>query len=97
MAFPKLEQYALADQLRRASKAVVANLAEGFGKQSYSKGEFKRYIYIALGSADEMRIWLRYSMDLGYVSQADWQQWRESYEEIAKMLQGLAKSLTPEA
>ncbi|TGV76028.1 four helix bundle protein, partial [Mesorhizobium sp. M2D.F.Ca.ET.145.01.1.1] len=33
LAFPKIEQYALADQLRRSSKGICANLAEGFAKQ----------------------------------------------------------------
>jgi len=32
LKFPKAEQYALADQLRRASKSVCANIAEGHGK-----------------------------------------------------------------
>ncbi|TGV62065.1 four helix bundle protein, partial [Mesorhizobium sp. M00.F.Ca.ET.149.01.1.1] len=30
LVFPKIEQYALADQMRRSSKAICANLAEGF-------------------------------------------------------------------
>ena len=37
LTMPQIEQYALADQLRRASKSICANLAEGFGKQSLSK------------------------------------------------------------
>ena len=30
--FPRIEQWALADQIRRASKSICANLAEGFGR-----------------------------------------------------------------
>jgi four helix bundle protein len=41
---------------------------------------------MALGSADEMRVWLRYGLDLGYIGEADWQRWRDEYEQIAKML-----------
>jgi four helix bundle protein len=33
LEFPKIEQYALADQMRRASKSICANIAEGFAKQ----------------------------------------------------------------
>jgi four helix bundle protein len=33
LRFPKIEQYALADQVRRASKSICANIAEGFAKQ----------------------------------------------------------------
>ncbi len=55
--FPKHEQYGgLADQMRRASKGICGNLAEGFGKQSISKVEFKRFIAMAIGSADEMQV-----------------------------------------
>ena len=92
LLFPQVEQYGLADQIRRASKSICANLAEGFGKQSASVAEFKRYVRIALGSADEMRVWIRYCLDLGYIDQSCWQAWRDEYQEIAKMLQGLAKS-----
>ena len=88
LACPAIEQYALADQVRRASKGVCANLAEGFGKQSHSKVEFKRFVHMAIGSADEMRVWLRCCKDLGYIDEMTWQQWRDEYETIAKMLTG---------
>ena len=93
LKFPKIEQGALGDQVRRASKSVCANIAEGFGKQSQSVAEFRRFLRIAMGSADEMRVWCRYCFDLGYIDETTWKQWRDEYHEIAKMLQGLqAKS-----
>ena len=92
LTLPQAEQYGLADQIRRSSKSICANLAEGFAKQSYSAAEFKRYIQISIGSADEMRVWIRYCLDLGYIDQATWQHWRDEYQEIAKMLQGLSIS-----
>ena len=52
---------------------------------------------MAIGSADEMRVWLRYCVDLGYIDEAAWTRWRNEYEEIAKMLQGLAKSIKQRA
>ena len=92
LAFPDIERYALADQIRRASKSVCANLAEGFAKQAISPAEFRRFIVMGLGSADEMRLWSRYCLDLGYIDEATWQSWRQEYHEISKMLQGLWKS-----
>ena len=92
LAFPKIEQHALADQVRRCSKGICANLAEGFAKSSSSKAELRRFLSMAIGSADEMRVWLRYCLDLEYVSESQWQAWRDEYQEIARMLQGLAKS-----
>ena len=91
LTMPRMEQQALADQVRRASKSICANLAEGFGKQSQSKAEFRRFILMSIGSADEMRVWSRYCFDLGYIDQSTWQRWRDEYEQIAKMLQGLIK------
>ena len=91
MSFPAREQYGLADQLRRASKSIPANLAEGFAKQRGSAAEFKRFLGMAIGSADEMRVWIRYTLDLGYVEQSTWQRWRDEYQEIAKMLHGLSR------
>ena len=43
--FPKIEQYELASQIRRSTKSVAANIAEGHGKKS-SAAEFKRYLEI---------------------------------------------------
>ena len=93
LKFPQVEQYALADQLRRASKSICADIAEGFGKQSQAAMEFKRYLLMSMGSADEMRVWSRYCLDLEYIDEEQWKHWREEYQPIAKMLQGLSKSL----
>ncbi len=65
LQFPKIEQFGgLADQMRRASKSICGNLAEGFGKQRTSNFEFKRHLLMAIGSADEMQVWVRYCSDL---------------------------------
>ena len=93
LRFPAIEQRSLADQIRRASKSVCANLAEGFAKQSLSKAEFGRFIMMSVGSSDEMRVWLRYCHDLGYIDRPTWERWRNEYREIAKMLQSLHRTV----
>ncbi len=93
LKFPPSEQRSLADQIRRASKSIPVNIAEGFGKQRVSYAEYKRFLMIAVGSADEMRVWCRYCFDLGYIQEELWQRWRDDYHEIARMLQGLVSSL----
>ena len=92
LRFPRVEQYGLAEQMRRASKSICVNLAEGYGKRRGSVMEFKRYIQIALGSTDEMVVWTRYCLDLGYISDELHDQWHSGYREVARMLQGLNKS-----
>ena len=79
----------MADQIRRASKSICANIAEGFAKQRRSSAEYRRYLLMAIGSADEMRVWIRFCLDLNYVDQATSARWREEYIAIAKMLQSI--------
>ncbi len=94
-SFPKVEQYGgVADQMRRSSKSVCALLAEGSGRQLSSEAEFRRYVMMALGSADETKLWCRYAHDLGFASAAETQAWVTEITEIAKMLQGLLKHLS---
>ena len=89
LKFPAIEQHALGDQIRRASKSICANIAEGYGRQNRSKAEFKRFLAMAIGSADEMRVWARYALDLGYLDEPTWRLWRDEYQTIARMLQSL--------
>ena len=89
LEFPRIEQFALADQVRRASKSICANLAEGFGRQQQSKPEFRRFLMMALGSADEMQVWTMYCRDLGYIGADMAERWQSEYREIARMLSGL--------
>ena len=92
LEFAAIEQRALADQIRRASKSICANLAEGFGRQLVSKPEFRRFVMMALGSADEMQVWTIYCRDLGYTDERTADRWRGEYQEIARMLTGLHRS-----
>jgi four helix bundle protein len=90
LTWPRVEQYGgIADQLRRSSKAVCALLAEGVGRSRASRREFERYVVMALGSADEARLWCKYAEDLGYASGEQTAAWRASFQEVARMLQGL--------
>src|SRR5262245_60362000 len=91
LQFPPIEQRALGDQVRRASKSICANVAEGYGRQKRSKAEFKRFLQMAIGSSDEMRVWVRYALDLGYIDEAIWKRWRDEYQTISRMLHALAR------
>jgi four helix bundle protein len=92
LEFPRTEQWALADQIRRASKSVCANLVEGFGRQAWSKSEFRRFLMMATGSADEMQVWTMYCRDLGYIGADVAERWQNEYREIARMVQGLSRN-----
>jgi four helix bundle protein len=55
--FPKEEKYSLTDQVRRSSRSVCANIAEGYRKRKYP-----RYFVNKLSDADsensETMVWL---------------------------------------
>ncbi|MFA6161787.1 MAG: four helix bundle protein [Patescibacteria group bacterium] len=53
------------DQIQRASVSVLSNIAEGF--ESGTKPEFINYLYIAKGSAGEVRAQLYVALDVGYI------------------------------
>ena len=90
LTFPSIERYELASQLRRATKSIAANLAEGMGKQS-SNAEVRRFLNMALGSCDETRVWLEFSKDLGYVEREWFEAFDRRYDEIGRMLRGIMK------
>ena len=89
LTLPKIEQYAMADQMRRSSKSICANVAEGFAKQRVSSPEFKRFVSMAIGSSDEMKVWLSFCFDLGYFDASRVDVLQAGYTDVARMLTGL--------
>lgn len=88
--FPKTEQYSgIADQMRRASKSICANIAEGYAKQQRSKVEFKRFLLMSIGSAYEIQVWIDYCVHLEYIDQQKAIEWVDKYDGIVRMLQSL--------
>ena len=47
---------------------------------------------MAIGSSDEVQLWLRYCIDLGYVEEVTGRKWIDGYIEISRMLRGLYAS-----
>ena len=85
--FPKIEQYGgIADQLRRSSKSITANITEGFGKQRFYRDEFKRMLVYAIGSCDETMLWIKTSLDLGYISKEIAQEYIKRYKILVKKI-----------
>lgn len=85
--FPKEEQYALCDQLRRAVISVPSNIAEGSGRQS--EKDQAHFYTIAYGSLMETLSQLDVACDLGYLTQEEFEKLELIINEEAKMLSGL--------
>jgi len=84
-AFPKEEKYSLTDQIRRSSRSVAANIAEGFRKRQYPK-MFVSKLADADGEATETQVWLDFARDSRYLSPEQNVALVKGYEEIGKML-----------
>lgn len=60
---PRSEKFDLVDQMRRASRSIPSNIAEGFAKRYYPR-EFKKHLTVAIGSSNEMEVHLDTARDL---------------------------------
>jgi four helix bundle protein len=79
------------NQIQRASVSIANNIAEGFDRSSDK--EFKRFLFIALGSASEVRSMNYLGFKLNYISIEDFNDCNNQLIEISKMLNGLSRSL----
>lgn len=85
--FPKEEQYALCDQLRRAVISVPSNIAEGLGR--YSIKEQVHFLEIAYGSLREVDCQMDIAFDLGYVTNIETAELFEQINKVGAILAGM--------
>lgn len=91
-SFPKFENYALCDQIRRAIVSVPSNIAEGSGRKSLK--EQIHFLEIAYGSLMESYNQLLIATDLNYITEDSVQAIKPCMDNVAKMINGLCKSYT---
>src|SRR5687767_8500827 len=84
-SFPKEEKYSLTDQIRRSSRSIAANIAEGFRKRQYPR-MFVSKLADADGEATETQVWLDFARDCGYLSTIRHTELMKGYQEVRKML-----------
>ena len=82
--YPETEKYALSSQMQRASTSIALNIAEGYAKKD-SQAEFKRFLQMAVGSANEVSVLIDFSKDFGYITEEEHEKWSKEYDEIGRM------------
>ena len=87
-AFPQTENYSLTNQIRRSSRSVAANLAEGFRKRRYPKMLVNK-LTDCDGEASETQVWIDFAFDCGYMSKENHDRLTAGYEEVGRMLSSM--------
>ena len=84
------KDYGFKDQICRASVSVPSNIAEGFERQ-YNK-EFIQFLFIAKGSAGELRTQLFIANQLGYITESIYSELVEASKKVSAQLFQLIKT-----
>lgn len=79
--WPKVERYALTDQIRRSSRAVCANLSEAWRKRRYPR-HFVSKLSDADAEAAETRTWLRFACACDYLDTEAFEELDKQYDRI---------------
>lgn len=84
-SFPSEERYSLTDQIRRSSRSVCVNIAEGYRKRIYPKN-FRSKLSDADAECSETMVWLDFALECQYITMEQYSNLINQYVEIGKML-----------
>jgi len=85
------KDFSFRDQLQRSSVSIMNNIAEGFERKT--NNEFKHFLFIAKGSAGELRSMLYLAKELKYMDMKDFDVNYVNVVVISKMLSNFIKTL----
>jgi len=83
------KDFELLRQIRKASVSIISNIAEGFERKS--NNELMHFLFIAKGSAGEVRSQLYVAKDIGYINEEEFEKLFQKIELISKSLSGFIK------
>ena len=84
-SFPREEKYSLTDRIRRSSRSIASNIAEGFRKRQYPK-MFVSKLANADGEAAETQVWFNFACDCENMPLELFAELVKGYEDTGKML-----------
>src|SRR3989344_8936548 len=90
-SFRNCKDYGFTDQIQRASVSIMSNISEGF--ESGTRDSFVNYLYIAKGSAGEVRAQLYAAYDIGYLNIQTFENLKNRAEECSKLLNSFIKAV----
>jgi four helix bundle protein len=83
---PQEEKYKLIDQIKRSSRSVTANIAEGYGRFHYLDNI--KFCRDARGSLNETLDHLTVAFDENYITEEQFFQNKQQFEKVLKLLNG---------
>ncbi|CAM4385448.1 four helix bundle protein [Zobellia nedashkovskayae] len=89
--FPKQEIYGIVSQMRRAAYSIPSNIVEGCGRES--DAEFRRFLIISQGSANELEYFTVLAKDLGYLEQESFAELNDKVDKIRRSLNNLINKI----
>jgi four helix bundle protein len=89
--FPAQEKYGLTDQIRRAVVSIILNITEGSDRKSDI--EFKRFLRMAITSAEEVVTGFYLAIDLEYVKQNEFDKIYTEINNLVARINALVRSL----
>ncbi len=84
--FPGAEKFLLIDQIIRSSRSVTANIAEGYGRYTYT--DTRNFFIIARGSTTETMEHLTTAFDERYITEEVLKTFEEKCETVIKLING---------
>ena len=92
LTLPKSLQHDVADDIRRASRSIPSNIAEGYGRNKSEKDK-ANLLGDALGSNDEILFNLKFLNDIQLINQSLYQRLFEEYTITGKQLFSLIRTI----
>jgi len=84
-SFPPEERYSLTDQIRRSSRSVCTNIAEGYRKRNYP-AHFKSKFSDSDMENAETQVWLNFALSCRYISDLQFGELDQEIVEIGKLI-----------
>jgi len=79
--FPPQERYSLTDQIRKSSRSVCSNIAEGWGRRRY-EAAFVNKFNEAFSEARETLSWIQFAVKCEYLSRSEGADLHQTYDRI---------------
>ena len=92
--FPREEMYSLTDQIRRSSRSVSGQIAEGWRKRKY-EASFVSKLNDAEGEAAESQVWIEYAVKCSYLERGIGRELHRAYDRILGKLVRMGNNPAP--